>query len=200
MKLEEINVLIIEDEAVIAADIKSLLRSEGCNVVGVAYNVSKALDILSSAQPNFVILDIYLGSGPSGIDIAEVIHDKYKIPYIFLTSFSDEQTLAAAQEHGPYGYIVKPYQERTLLTTISVAWSNYKKSFEQTSWNMDKLENPLSNQEKNICQLLCDGLSYKQICSSLHISMNTLKFHVKNIYTKCDVVGRAELIPLFLNQ
>lgn len=200
MKLEDLNILIIEDEAVIAADLRSFLRSEGCNIVGVAYNASKALDLLASTQPNFVILDIYLGTGPSGIDIAEVIHDKYKIPYIFLTSFSDEDTLNAAQEYGPYGYIVKPYQERTLLTTISVAWSNYKKSVGQSSWNMENLQTPLSKQEKNICHLLCDGLSYKQICEELHISMNTLKYHVKNIYTKCNVAGRAELIPLFLNQ
>ena len=198
MNLEELKVLIVEDEAVIAADIRSLLRSEGCGIAGVAYSASKAYDLLSSSQPNFVVLDIYLGPGDSGIDIAEVIHEKYKIPYIFLTSFSDELTVSAAQEHGPYGYIVKPYQDRTLLTTLSVAWANYKKTLSQNSWNMDRLPTPLSNQEKNICRLLCDGHSYKQICANLHISMNTLKYHVKNIYTKCDVSGRAELIPLFL--
>ena len=200
MILDELNVLIVEDEAVIAADIRSLLRAEGCKIAGVAYTVSRALDLLASAKPNFAILDVYLGPGASGIDIAEIIHDKHKIPFIFLTSFSDEQTLTAAQEHGPYGYLVKPYQDRTLLTTISVAWSNYKAANATATWDMDQIEHPLSNQEKNICKLLCDGLSYKQICATLHISMNTLKYHVKNIYTKCDVSGRAELIPLFLHK
>ncbi len=200
MKLDELNVLIVEDEAIIATDIKSLLRKHGCGIAGAAYSGSRAFDILASSNPNFVILDIYLGNGPSGIDVAEVIHDKYKIPYIFLTSFSDEETLTAAQEHGPYGYIVKPFQEQTLLTTISVAWNNYKKSKESHTWEFENSNFQLSNQEVKICRLLCDGLSYKQICAELHIAMNTLKFHVKNIYTKCDVSGRAELIPLFLNK
>lgn len=196
---EQLNILIVEDEPVIATDLKSFLKSEGHKVVGVAYNATRALDLLSTTKPNLVVIDIHLGPGLSGIDIAEVIHENYKIPYIFLTSFSDELTLTSAQEYGPYGYLVKPYQERTLLTTIAIAWSNYKKSREQATWDMSKLDNPLSDQEKNICKLLCEGLSYKQICSSLHITMNTLKFHVKNIYTKCDVSGRAELIPLLLN-
>lgn len=200
MNFDELNILIAEDEAIIAADIRSLLRSEGCKIAGVAYTGSRALDLLASANANFAILDIHLGTGPSGIDIAEVIHSKYQIPYIFLTSFSDEHTLSAAQEHGPYGYLVKPYQERSLLTTISIAWSNFKKSQQKKTWNIAHSNLHLSKQESNICELLCNGLSYKQICSDLHISMNTLKFHVKNIYTKCDVKGRAELIPLFLNQ
>ena len=200
MNLEELNVLIVEDEAVIATDIKSLLRKHDCRIAGIAYSGSRAMDLLASVNPNFVILDIYLGNGPSGIDVAEVIHEKYKIPYIFLTSFSDEETLNAAQEHGPYGYLVKPFQDQTLLTTVSVAWNNYKKSKDSKIWNIEDSEYQLSNQEVNICRLLCEGLSYKQICAQLHIAMNTLKFHVKNIYTKCDVSGRAELIPLFLNK
>ena len=144
MTFEELNVLIVEDEAVIAADIRSLLRSEGCKIAGVAYNGSRALDLLSSTNPNFAILDVHLGTGPSGIDVAEVIHSKYRIPYIFLTSFSDEHTLSAAQEQGPYGYLVKPYQERTLLTTISIAWSNYKRQEKQDDWNLDIIDNGLS--------------------------------------------------------
>ena len=200
MIFNELNVLIVEDEAVIAADIRSLLRSEGCKIAGVAYTGTRALDLLASANANFAILDVHLGSGISGIDIAEIIHNKYNIPYIFLTSFSDELTLSAAQEHGPYGYLVKPYQERSLLTTISIAWSNFRKSQEKNTWTIEQSNFQLSKQESKICELLCNGLSYKQICADLHISMNTLKYHVKNIYTKCDVKGRAELIPLFLNQ
>ena len=192
----DLKILIIEDDPIIATDIKSLLRSEGFHVVGVAKNALRAYDLLKAANPNFAILDIYLGTGPGGIDVAEVIHDQYKIPYIFLTSFSDEETLTAAQEQGPYGYLVKPFQEKTLITTISIAWSNYQRLQQQNEINFTRFGVKLTEQEERICRLLCRGASYKQICEQLFISMNTLKFHVKNIYSKFDVAGRAELTAL----
>ncbi|MEQ9440405.1 MAG: response regulator transcription factor [Cyclobacteriaceae bacterium] len=196
VKRAGLKILIVEDDPIIATDIKSLLLSEGFGVVGVAKNALRAYDLLKSSAPNFAILDIYLGTGPSGIEIAESIHDRYQIPYIFLTSFSDEKTLTAAQEQGPYGYLVKPFQEKTLITTIAVAWSNYQRLQQQQGINLSRFNIKLTEQEENICRLLCEGASYKQICARLFISMNTLKFHVKNIYSKFNVAGRAELTAL----
>ncbi len=193
MEKSELRILIIEDDPIIATDIKLLLRKEGFQVVGHAKNAIRAYDLLTSTNPNFIILDIHLGTGPSGIEVAEVIHRKYNLPYIFLTSFSDPATLTAAQEQGPYGYLVKPFQEKTLLTTITIAWSNHQRLETKNEINFDKLDANLTNQEKAICQLLFIGDSYKQICETLAISMNTLKFHVKNIYSKLGVTGRAEL-------
>lgn len=188
-----LRILIVEDDPVIATDLKSLLNQEGFQIVGVASSAHRALDLLAIRDPNFIILDIRLGTGPSGIEVAEVIHENYDIPYIFLTSFSDPDTLQAAQEQGPYGYIVKPFQDKTLITTITTAWHTFQRiRQEDTQARKKKLEG-LTDQERNICQHLLDGLSYKQICTSCHISMNTLKFHVKNIYQKMDVASRAEL-------
>lgn len=199
MEPSELRILIVEDDPIIATDIKSLLRNEGFQVVGHAKNAIRAYDLLISTNPNFIILDIHLGTGPSGIDVAEVIHSKYNLPYIFLTSFSDQNTLTAAQEQGPYGYLVKPFQEKTLLTTISIAWSNHQRQATKNQLNFDKLEISLTTKEKEICQLLFSGDSYKQICETLAFSMNTLKFHVKNIYSKLGVSGRAELTHKFLS-
>lgn len=199
MKPSELRILIVEDDPIIATDIKSLLRKEGFQVVGHAKNAIRAYDLLVSTSPNFIILDIYLGTGPSGIEVAEVIHNKYNLPYIFLTSFSDSGTLAAAQEQGPYGYLVKPFQEKTLLTTILIAWCNHQRLATKNKLNFDKLTINLTPKEKEICQLLFSGDSYKQICETLVITMNTLKFHVKNIYSKLGVTGRAELINIFLS-
>ena len=199
MESSELRILIVEDDPIIATDIKSLLRKEGFQVVGHAKNAIRAYDLLVSTSPNFIILDIHLGTGPSGIDVAEVIHNKYHLPYIFLTSFSDTDTLSAAQEHGPYGYLVKPFQEKTLLTTIAIAWSNHQRLATKNEINFGKLDINLTTKEKEICQLLSSGDSYKQICETLTFSMNTLKFHVKNIYSKLGVTGRAELTHKFLS-
>lgn len=199
MESSELRILIVEDDPIIATDIKLLLRKEGLQVVSHAKNAIRAYDLLISTSPNFIILDIHLGTGPTGIDVAEVIQNKYNLPYIFLTSFSDTDTLSAAQEQGPYGYLVKPFQEKTLLTTIAIAWSNYQRLATKNEINFDKLEANLTTQEKAICQLLFSGDSYKQICETLTISINTLKFHVKNIYSKLGVTGRAELTHKFLS-
>ncbi len=191
-----LKILIVEDDPIIATDIKSLLKHEGFGVVGVAKNALRALDLLHSAKPNFAILDVHLGKGQSGIDIAEIIHDKYHIPYIFLTSFSDNETLAAAQEQSPYGYLVKPFQDRTLITTIATAWLNYKKTLKSDEPDFTAHNVALTEQEQVICTHLYRGESYKQICAARYISMNTLKYHVKNIYSKFKVAGRAELTAL----
>ncbi|MFK7771237.1 MAG: response regulator [Saprospiraceae bacterium] len=199
MESSELRILIVEDDPIIATDIKLLLRKERFLVVGHAKNAIRAYDLLVSTNPNFIILDIHLGTGPSGIDVAEIIHNKYNLPYIFLTSFSDLDTLTAAQEQGPYGYLVKPFQEKTLLTTIAIAWSNHQRLATKNELSFDKLDVNLTSKEKEICQLLFSGDSYKQICKTLIISMNTLKFHVKNIYSKLEVTGRAELTHKFLS-
>ena len=192
---KELQILIIEDDPVIATDIRSLLRSEGFTVVGTAKNALRAYEMLATSNPNFAIVDIYLETGDSGIDVAEVIHDRYQIPYIFLTSFSDESTLAAAQEQGPYGYLVKPFQDQTLITTVATAWSNFQR-LTSRSIDLSQCKEPLTPQEKNVCRLLCEGASYRQISDQLCISVNTLKYHAKNIYAKFGVSGRAELSAL----
>lgn len=200
MNKSDLRILIVEDDPIISIDIKSLLKSEGFLVVGVAKDGLRAYDLLSSLSPNFAILDIHLGTGPSGIDVAEVIHDKYHIPYIFLTSFSDSDTLAAAQEQGPYGYLVKPFQDSTLITTISIAWSNWQRLQKKAPIDLHKIGVEFTQQEGKICELLIKGFSYKQLCEELFISMNTLKYHIKNIYIKADVKGRSELTALIAQQ
>ena len=196
MTLEELKILIVEDDPIISLDIKSILQYENITVVGIAKTATRALDLLHNFKPNFVILDIHLGTGGSGIDVAEVIHKKYNIPYIFLTSYSDTDTLLMAQEQSPYGYLVKPYQDKTLITTITTAWHNYNKIISSKTINIVSIAPQLTEQEVNICEELIRGLSYQQICESLFISINTLKYHVKNIYTKMDVKGRSELTAL----
>ena len=190
---DQMRILIVEDEPVIRTDIKSLLKSEGYIVQASAASASQALDALSAKQCNFAILDIHLGPGDTGIDVAEVIHRTYQIPYIFLTSFSDPDTLAAAQEQAPYGYLVKPFQDRTLLTTMTTAWHSWIR-MQQGLFNLGPYETLLTDQEKRIVRSLTEGLMYKEICGTLDISLNTLKYHVKNIYAKCQVQSRSELM------
>lgn len=194
---DELSILIVEDDPIIAHDILIILKKHGYQRVVVCHKASKAIDRLASDTVDFVILDIYLGGAQSGIDIAKIIHEKYNLPYIFLTAFSDPETLRDAQEQGPYGYLVKPFQEATLLTTISIALSNHRSRNRFLSF--DHLRVSLTEQEMVICRGLFEGKSYQQVADQQHISINTVRYHVKNLYLKFDVKTRAALIAKLIN-
>lgn len=192
-----INILILEDEPIIAQDLHSLLESTDFKIAGMCHRGEEALDMLNSRNPNFAILDINLGGGMTGLDVAEIIHDKYHIPYIFLTSFDDELTLEEAQKYAPYGYLVKPFQDRTLIATIKTALSNFERINETKSLSKENVETLFScavtQQEYKIIEQLLKGKSYQLISEELFISLNTLKYHIKNIYPKLGIKGRSEL-------
>ena len=191
------RILIVEDDPIIAHDLSLLLQKKGFQIVAVAHRADKAIDLLSKQNVDLAILDIHLGSGETGIDVARFIKTKFKIPYIFLTSFSDAETLQAAQEQGPYGYLVKPFQEQTLYTTIAIALSNFERQNEKL--NLEKLEKSLTDQEKSICRLMFEGKSYQEIADGLSVSINTIRYHVKNLYVKLQVNSRAELVASLMN-
>ena len=88
-----ISVLIVEDEPVIATDIEMTLTGADYTVVGIAYSSTKALDLLHRFRPDIVLLDIAIKGDKDGIDIAAIINDKYKVPFIYITSFADRETL-----------------------------------------------------------------------------------------------------------
>ncbi len=191
---EALRIMIVEDDPVIRTDLRSLLRSNDLEVVAMAKDAVRAYDLLRSAKPNFLVLDINLGTGPSGIDIAERLHADYHIPYIFLTSYSDTATLEAAMEQGPYGYLVKPFQDETVLSTVAIAWSNWHRLRQNRGIDLSGCPEPLTDQEERVARLLIEGLPYRRIAEKLFISQNTLKYHVKHLYAKFGVAGRAELV------
>ena len=192
------QILIVEDDPIIAHDISIILQKHDYHVKAVCHNATKAIDLLANDDIDAAILDIHLGSGQNGIDVARIIHEKHPIPYIFLTSFSDTATLQAAQEQGPYGYLVKPFQEETLLTTLAIAISNFEKQQGSRSKSFTPPQAGLTDQETKIIAELLTGESYANIAEKMFISINTVRYHVKNIYAKYDVNGRAQLIHALL--
>ena len=197
MPLSDLNILIVEDDPIISEHISQLLTSTGARIVGKAHSGSRALDLLHNSSPQFVICDIHLGAGMTGLDVAEVVHQKYGLPYIFLTSFDDETTLSQAQEYSPYGYIVKPFHDRTLISTIKVALYNHQKK--SSSGRLvredveEKINTPLTDREFDILQLLISGSSYQQIADAQHLSRETIKYHASKLYNKCQIANRSEL-------
>ena len=115
------NILIVEDESIVAKDIQNSLKNLGYNVTTVVSSGEKAIKEIEENKPDLVLMDIMLKGDMTGIDAAAIIHDRFDIPVVFLTAYADDNTLSKAKLAEPYGYIIKPFKEKELQTTIEVA-------------------------------------------------------------------------------
>ena len=118
---KDFNILIVEDELMIAEMTKKMLIKSGYNVVGLAKNYNQALTILDNEKDiDLIILDINLSDLKDGIDVAKDIESNYEIPFIYLTSYSDPKTVTKASTTAPVAYLLKPYTRGDLYTTIEM--------------------------------------------------------------------------------
>ena len=117
----KIKILIVEDERLVAQDIKVTLERMGYEVLPSVSTGKDALRVAAELQPALVLMDIHLAGKMDGITAAQKIITKNDIPVIYLTAYADEETLQRAKETSPYGYIVKPFEELNLRISIEVA-------------------------------------------------------------------------------
>lgn len=128
--MSKTNILVVEDEGIVAKDIQNSLKKLGYHVPLVVSTGEDAVQAVEESNPDLVLMDIMLKGSLSGIDAANVIKDRYDIPVVFLTAYADESTLAKAKISEPYGYIIKPFKEIDLHTTIEMALYKHGKEME----------------------------------------------------------------------
>jgi PAS domain S-box-containing protein len=121
-----IRIAIVEDEGVVALDIKRHLENFGYEVVGIHSTGEEALEKLVEEDPTLILMDIRLQGELDGLETAELIKERYGIPVILLTAYADERTLERAKNIEPFGYIIKPFKERELRTTVEMALYRYR--------------------------------------------------------------------------
>ncbi|MCW5795491.1 MAG: response regulator [Nitrospira sp.] len=115
------RILIVDDEVVVAEDIRRQLRSLGYVVVGVVASGSEAVDMAGEHRPDLILMDIKLKGPLDGIDAARMIQARYGTPVIYLTAFSDEDTLKRARYTLPLAYLIKPFVSSDLRAAIELA-------------------------------------------------------------------------------
>jgi two-component system, cell cycle sensor histidine kinase and response regulator CckA len=115
------KVAIVEDEFIVALDIKSFLERSGYAVVGVYASGEDLLEQFSAKKPDIVLMDIKIRGKLDGVETAKIVHEKYYTPVVLLTAFADDETIARAKITQPFGYIIKPFEERELKTAIEIA-------------------------------------------------------------------------------
>lgn len=121
------NVLVVEDESIVSKDIQQSLKKLGYNVVGAAATGEKAIELARETQPDIVLMDIMLKGDMNGIEAADQIREEIDIPVIYLTAYADEGTLARAKVTEPSGYIIKPFKEIDIHTSIEMAIYKHKR-------------------------------------------------------------------------
>ncbi len=191
------KILVVEDEVIIAEDLKDLIEGLGYSEVDIVFDSEKALDYMHKNRPHLILLDISIKGSLNGIEIAKIINKKYEIPFIYITSHSDKLTLDEAKKTMPYGYIVKPFKEADLFSTLEIALYRCKRE-KKEEFKIDTINQSLKTNitfmELEVIKDLFLGLTNKQISEKHFISLNTVKTHLKNIYMKLQVNNRSSVI------
>ncbi len=137
------KILVVEDESIVAMDIKHRLESMGYVVPAITSSGEEAVEKAAETNPDLVLMDIVLKGEMDGIDAAQQIKDNLDIPVVYLTAYSDERTLKRAKITGPFGYIIKPFEDRELHSAIEVALYKHEmesKLKENEKWLSTTLE------------------------------------------------------------
>ncbi|MDY6791517.1 MAG: response regulator [Thermodesulfobacteriota bacterium] len=124
------KILIVEDESIVALEIRDRLLKMGYSVPVAVNSGDLAIQKTKEIHPDLILMDIIIKGNKDGIETAGLINEKYDIPIIFLTAHSDTKTLQRAAEKTPYGYILKPFKERELQITIEMSLQRHKLELE----------------------------------------------------------------------
>ena len=124
--MEQKRILIVEDEVIVAMTLESVLQKLGYGVAGSVTNGPDAIQMAGEEMPDLILMDIRLEGSMDGIEAATRISARYGIPVVYLTAHSDQATLSRAIHTQPYGYLLKPFRERDLYTTIEMAFHKHR--------------------------------------------------------------------------
>lgn len=142
--MEGVTILVVEDEAVIALQVREELERLGISGVHTAYSGEEAVRLAKQVLPDILIMDINLGAGIDGIEVARRLQEERFVPVIYLTAYSEPGLLMRAEETFPYAYILKPFHPHQLKVAVRMALSKYKKDrelFETRVWMKALLQN-----------------------------------------------------------
>lgn len=145
IKNSDIKIMIVEDETIIAKDIENILINYGFDVIGPFSKAEDAINKVTELKPDLILMDIVLKGNIDGIEAATKINAKYQVPIIYLTAYADENTLSRIIKTAPYGYFLKPFEEKELYTWIHTTLYKFKKDRE--------IENKLQNAERDLRQI-----------------------------------------------
>ena len=124
--MNNINILIVEDELIIAENLAIKLENLQYNICDIVSNGQAAIEKVEQYNPDLILMDIAIKGDIDGIQTADIILEKYEVAVVFLTAYADDRTLERASQSGCYGYILKPFKDKELHATIKIALQQHK--------------------------------------------------------------------------
>ncbi len=131
------SILVVEDERIVARDLQFTLEAQGYLVTGVAASSDEAIASASQRCPDLVLMDVHIKGNLDGIETARLLRDRFRVPVVYLTAYADAETVDRAKTTHPYGYLIKPFNERELRSAIEIAIYKHEmdsRMFEQERW------------------------------------------------------------------
>ncbi|MGB5169893.1 LytR/AlgR family response regulator transcription factor [Eudoraea sp.] len=187
---QAIKILIVEDNVIIADDMQSMLEEIGYEIVDNVIVYEQAEEVLKNNHVDLVLIDIILASDKTGIDLGKHIRENYNIPFIFVTSNSDRATVENAKSVKPNGYLVKPFEQQDLYTSIEIALSN----FDYTS-KTGKDERPDEGDKVVSNSVLKDSIFVKKQHLYYRIQFGDIRFiKADNVYLEVNTVDKKFLV------
>jgi DNA-binding LytR/AlgR family response regulator len=165
------KILLVEDEILLAEDMKMHL-SEHYHITGIASSFEQATAFIEEEKPDLAILDIMLKGDRDGIDVGAAINERYHFPFIFLTSYANEQLVERAKKVRPHAYLLKPYNEYEIPIAIELALSNFERN--QTSKVPGNQPNVSS--EENRALLLQDSLFLRKDTAFQRVKISEIHY------------------------
>lgn len=189
------NILIVEDELVVADYISGLMTLNGHTVCGIAQTAADALLLFKEGIPDLVICDIQLRGDEDGISFHQASSTVLKVPFIYLTAYADQMTISRVAVADPVAYLIKPFTAQQLLSAVALSEVKMK----QLADKRPVLGVP-SKRELEVLSLIAKGYASKQIAEQLFISDHTVQAHRRNLMERYETQTSIELVMLGLRQ
>jgi DNA-binding NarL/FixJ family response regulator len=201
---EEITCLIVDDHEVVREGLRlSLSRSAHIRVVGEAADGATAVSLVERRRPDVVIMDVRM-PGMDGLEATKLVTEKVPSTAVLIfTAYSERSLLGRGLESGAKGYILKEAPHQTLVRAIEKVAAG--EGFVDPALMPDVLaanqrDEMLTGREREILQLLADGMSNSDVAGKLFISPETVKSHVRHILTKLEADTRTQAVAIALRE
>jgi DNA-binding NarL/FixJ family response regulator len=186
-------ILIVEDEGLIAADLQKRLERFGYPEPVIANSGPEAVQCARAMPFDLVLMDIGLEGELDGIATAGILKAEREMAVVYLTAFSDRNTVNRGKLTEPYGYLVKPIDDGTLRSTVVISIHRHEAELRKRPVQPKGGSVPLTAREREIVQLVAEGHTAKEIAHTIHVAAKTVEFHKYNAMRKTSARSTADL-------
>jgi AraC-like DNA-binding protein len=176
------KILIVEDEAVIAMHIQTIVEEYNYEVIDILDTVETAIESIEATFPDLVLIDINLNKDKAGIDLGHYLLKKDSVPFIYITSYSNPITLEKAKDTRPHGYIVKPFKPSDLISTVSIVLNNFKHRSIDVARYSESKNDLIPHKIKKIIAYIDENIEKKIEIEDLMFLSNWGKRHFSRVF------------------